>query len=40
MTPGARIAAANLPTIYVQEGGYLSDALTDNLEAFLRGVNQ
>jgi acetoin utilization deacetylase AcuC-like enzyme len=37
---GGRIAAAGMPTVYVQEGGYLSDALTDNLEAFLRGVNQ
>ncbi len=37
---GTRIAAAGLPTVYVQEGGYLSDALTNNLEAFLRGVNQ
>ena len=35
---GAAIASAGLPTVYVQEGGYLSDHLTDNLEAFMRGV--
>lgn len=35
---GAAIAAMNLPTLYVQEGGYLSDALQHNLTAFLSGV--
>ena len=37
---GARIAAAGYPTVYIQEGGYLSDVLSDNLEAFLNGVAQ
>jgi len=41
-TPGfARIAAAiaglRLPTVIVQEGGYLCDALGDNLTSFLTG---
>ena len=41
-TPGfARIAGAiaglGLPTVLVQEGGYLSDELGDNLQAFLTG---
>ena len=35
---GAAIAALNLPTVYVQEGGYLSDVLTDNLASFLTGA--
>jgi len=35
---GAAIAALNLPTVYVQEGGYLSDVLTDNLASFLNGA--
>ena len=34
---GVAIARAGLPTLIVQEGGYLSDALADNLAAFLRG---
>lgn len=38
-----RIAAAirgmKLPTLLVQEGGYLSDALGDNLRAFLKGIS-
>jgi acetoin utilization deacetylase AcuC-like enzyme len=34
---GERVAAAGLPTAIVQEGGYLSDALGDNLAAFLAG---
>ncbi|MGB5247945.1 MAG: histone deacetylase family protein [Woeseia sp.] len=43
-TPGfariaARIAALNLPTVLVQEGGYLSDGLGANLESFLQGFN-
>jgi acetoin utilization deacetylase AcuC-like enzyme len=32
-----RIAELNLPTVLVQEGGYLSDALGDNLASALRG---
>ena len=41
-TPGfaqaaARIRALGLPTVIVQEGGYLSEDLTHNLAAFLRG---
>jgi acetoin utilization deacetylase AcuC-like enzyme len=34
---GARIGAVGLPTVLVQEGGYLSDALGTNLSAFLEG---
>lgn len=33
---GARIAQANMPTLLVQEGGYLSDHLSANLAAVLR----
>lgn len=41
-TPGfariaAKIAGAGLPTLLVQEGGYLSDELGQNLTSFLRG---
>lgn len=41
-TPGfariaERIAGLNLPTVIVQEGGYLCDALSDNLTSFLTG---
>lgn len=41
-TPGfariaERIAALNLPTVIVQEGGYLCDELGDNLTSFLTG---
>ena len=41
-TPGfariaERIAALSLPTVIVQEGGYLCDALADNLTSFLAG---
>jgi acetoin utilization deacetylase AcuC-like enzyme len=32
-----RIAALKLPTLLVQEGGYLCDELGDNLESFLQG---
>jgi acetoin utilization deacetylase AcuC-like enzyme len=32
---GARIAALGLPTVYVQEGGYLSETLADDLSAVL-----
>ncbi len=35
-----RIAALALPTILVQEGGYLCDALGDNLASFLNGYGQ
>lgn len=35
---GAAIAALGVPTLYVQEGGYLSDALGDNLTSFLTGT--
>jgi acetoin utilization deacetylase AcuC-like enzyme len=34
---GAAIAALRLPTVIVQEGGYLCDALGDNLTSFLGG---
>jgi len=34
---GAAIAGLNLPTIFVQEGGYLCDALADNLTSVLSG---
>jgi acetoin utilization deacetylase AcuC-like enzyme len=34
---GGRVAAAGLPVAIIQEGGYLSEALTDNLAAFLEG---
>ena len=33
----AEIAAMGLPTVLVQEGGYLSDALQHNLTSFLEG---
>ena len=33
----ARIRAAGLPTVIIQEGGYLSEDLTHNLANFLRG---
>lgn len=32
------IAGLGLPLVLVQEGGYVSDALSDNLTAFLKGV--
>lgn len=34
---GEAIAALRLPTVIVQEGGYLCEALSDNLTAFLTG---
>jgi len=34
---GAAIAEAGLPTLLVQEGGYLSDALSENLTSVLTG---
>ncbi|MDH3299932.1 MAG: histone deacetylase family protein [Acidimicrobiia bacterium] len=35
---GRAIAELDVPTVFVQEGGYLCDALTDNLASFLTGV--
>lgn len=35
---GQTIADFGLPTVFVQEGGYLSDVLTDNLASVLNGV--
>ena len=35
---GAAIAGLGLPMVLVQEGGYLSDALSDNLSSFLQGA--
>lgn len=35
---GSTIAAFNVPTLYVQEGGYLSESLSANLASFLSGV--
>ncbi len=35
---GKAIAGAGLPTVFVQEGGYLSDLLSDNLAAVLSGA--
>jgi len=37
---GAAIAGLRLPTLLVQEGGYLSDALGDNLTSFLNGFDE
>jgi len=37
---GEAIAALKLPTVIVQEGGYLCDALGDNLTSFLNGFGQ
>jgi acetoin utilization deacetylase AcuC-like enzyme len=34
---GEAVAALSLPTAIVQEGGYLCDALSDNLTSFLDG---
>jgi acetoin utilization deacetylase AcuC-like enzyme len=33
------ISKLDLPTVLVQEGGYLNDALGDNLVSFLKGMN-
>ncbi len=35
---GEVIASMGYPTVYIQEGGYLSDVLTDNLAAVLGGA--
>ncbi len=37
---GAAIAGLGLPTVLVQEGGYLQDALGANLASFLRGFER
>ena len=37
---GAAISGLGLPTLFVQEGGYLSDALGDNLIHVLTGFNE
>lgn len=37
---GAAIAAIGLPTLLVQEGGYLSDQLGDNLAGFIGGFDR
>ena len=37
---GAAVAGIGLPTVLVQEGGYLSDALGRNLTAFLTGFRE
>lgn len=37
---GAAIAKLGLPTLFVQEGGYLCDALADNLTSTLTGFEQ
>ncbi len=37
---GARIGALKLPTVLVQEGGYLNEALGANLSSFLTGFNK
>lgn len=37
---GAAIAGLSLPTLFVQEGGYVSDALGDNLTHVLEGFSQ
>lgn len=36
---GEAIAGCGLPTVIVQEGGYLCDELGDNLTAFLTGFD-
>ena len=37
---GEQVGTLRLPTVIVQEGGYLSDALGDNLAAFLAGFRE
>jgi len=37
---GAAIATLNRPTLFVQEGGYLADALGHNLTSFLNGFGR
>ena len=36
---GSAIAGLNTSTLFVQEGGYLSDELGDNLTSFLNGYH-
>ncbi len=36
---GAALAAFDLPTVIIQEGGYVCDALADNLTSFLTGFS-
>ncbi len=36
---GELLNGVNLPTVIVQEGGYLCDALGDNLSSFMKGFN-
>ena len=35
---GQEIASMGVPTLYVQEGGYLSEHLTNNIASFMKGV--
>jgi acetoin utilization deacetylase AcuC-like enzyme len=35
-----RIAQLGKPTVLVQEGGYLSDSLGENLDSFLQGFEK
>ena len=37
---GKVLSSITVPTVIVQEGGYLSDALGDNLSSFLRGFQE
>ena len=37
---GRKVATIGLPTVVVQEGGYLCDALGANLTAFLEGFRE
>ena len=36
---GSAIASLNTSTLFIQEGGYLSDKLGDNLTSFLKGYH-
>ncbi len=37
---GSLIGTLKLPTVLVQEGGYMNDALGDNLASFLSGFRK
>jgi acetoin utilization deacetylase AcuC-like enzyme len=37
---GARVASLGLPTVIVQEGGYMVEAIGPALDAFLQGAGQ
>ena len=37
---GARIGALGLPTVVVQEGGYMVEAIGPALDAFLQGLGR